>query len=102
MRDLMTSIWYVLTLRCEEADRIRSMARREDMTRAERTGAWAHALVCRSCWAARKQADKLEALVHDLRENQPSVATSGRGSLSEERRARLARALENEAERLEK
>lgn len=69
---LARTIWYVVTLRCEEADRVRAVARREDLTRAERFGAWAHTQLCRSCRNARRQADALSRIVRDVAEAAPA------------------------------
>ncbi len=102
MRRILKSIWYVLTLRCEEADRIRSLAQSGTTTRIERFGAWSHALVCRGCWIARNQTEKLEALIDDMRGKEPLTdASRGRG-LSPEGRARLKRALDAAAQQDEK
>jgi len=93
---LFQAIWYVLTLRCEEADRIRAVGRREDLTHTERLGAWLHALICRACWAARKQADRLDALISSMREADVagSAPTDGR-RLSAEAEARLLDAIDD-------
>ncbi len=80
------TIWYVLTLRCEEADRVRAIGRPEDLTRAERFGSWAHTQLCSSCRKARRQAEALQTLVQDLGD---APAT-----LSEGARARILQGLE--------
>lgn|GEM_PF-1748681 len=98
----LKTLWYLLTLRCEEADRIRSLAQTANPTRAERFGAWSHALVCRGCWIARKQTDKLEKLVGELRGGDQTPEVSLGGGLSTERRNRLAKALEAAADENEK
>jgi len=98
----LKTLWYVLTLRCEEADRIRSLAQSANPTRVERFGAWSHALVCRSCWIARKQTDKLEELVSELRGDDQMPEVSLGNGLSTERRDRLAKALETAADENEK
>ena len=63
---LARTIWYVLTLRCEEADRVRSVDRMEDLTRAERFGTWAHTSLCRSCRKARRQARALQRVLREV------------------------------------
>lgn len=95
MRGIIKSIWYVLTLRCEEADRIRSLAQTASPTRVERFGAWSHALVCRGCWIARHQTEQLEKLLDDMRGGEPVTnPQSSDLGLSPERRERLERALQ--------
>jgi len=94
MRGIIKSIWYVLTLRCEEADRIRSLAQTASPTRVERFGAWSHALVCRGCWIARHQSEKLEKLLDDMRRRETVPDSSISGGMSPERRERLERALQ--------
>lgn len=73
------TIWYVLTLRCEEADRVRAVGRTEDLTGAERFGAWAHTQLCKSCRHARRQAEKLQELVTDLSDPPATLSQAARG-----------------------
>ncbi len=82
------TIWYVLTLRCEEADRIRSVAASETLTRAERIGGSLHTALCRSCRNARRQVERLDQALRDLGESpaQPSP-------MPEAGRERIARAM---------
>ena len=63
---LAQTMWYVLTLRCEEADRVRAVERSEDLTRAERFGTWAHTSLCRSCRRARRQARALRRVIQEI------------------------------------
>ncbi len=51
---LFTTLWYVLTLRCEEADRIRANFNDPAVTRAQKAGERMHSALCGSCRAARK------------------------------------------------
>jgi len=82
---LARTLWYVLTLRCEEADRVRSVARTEDLTRAERLGTWTHELLCKSCRAARRQTEALEHLVRDIAEEPggPTLSSGARARILE-------------------
>lgn len=82
------TVWYVLTLRCEEADRLRSVAQTEPLTRAERFGAWSHTTLCKSCRRARRQADILQSLIRDLSD------TPAEGALSDGARMRIAEAID--------
>ena len=59
----LKTIWYVLTLQCEEADRIRAMARTGHPTRAQRIAEALHRLSCGACRAARRQLEILDALL---------------------------------------
>ena len=77
------TIWYVLTLRCEEADRVRAVGRSEDLTRAERFGTWAHTLLCKSCRRARRQAEKLQDLVTDLSDTPATLSKGARERMLE-------------------
>ncbi len=51
---LMKTLWYVLSLRCEEADRIRANFDDPDVTRAQKVGERMHSALCSSCRAARR------------------------------------------------
>jgi len=63
-------IWYVLTLRCEEADRVRSVAREGERLRAgARVGERVHTSLCRNCRRARRRLRELDRLVSELRED---------------------------------
>lgn len=63
---LFSTLWYVLTLRCEEADRIRANFGDPAVTRAQRVGERMHSALCGSCRAARRKmrdiGDALESL----------------------------------------
>lgn len=48
------TLWYVLTLRCEEADRIRANFSDPATTRAQKAGERMHSAMCGSCRAARR------------------------------------------------
>lgn len=48
------TLWYVLTLRCEEADRIRANFSDPATTRAQKVGERMHSAMCGSCRAARR------------------------------------------------
>jgi hypothetical protein len=89
MKALARTVWYVLTLRCEEADRVRSVGRKEDLTRAERVGASIHTALCSSCRRARKHARKIQRIVDEMGE-----ATSSGVGLSDAARARIMESIE--------
>lgn len=92
---LLKAIAYVLTLRCEEADRIRAIARSEDTSRAEKIGATLHAWVCRACWAARKQADRLDEAIDMLKSPELDATTSSNSELGRDGAARLLNSIKN-------
>lgn len=48
-RGFWKSIWYVLTLTCDESSRILSDAMDRDVTRVERTALRLHNISCKSC-----------------------------------------------------
>ena len=89
MTRLFRAIWLVLTLRCEEADRLRSVRAMRDLTRSERLAERVHAGLCKSCRHARKQLDALDHALQDLRETSDAEPVP----MPAETRERLERAL---------
>ena len=83
MKWLKTLI-YIATLRCEEADRIRSIARTEDLTRAQIAAERFHRFLCNNCRKAKAQLDRLDRVLGSIR----GVSTSG---WQEKRRHRVER-----------
>ena len=63
---LFTTLWYVLTLRCEEADRIRSNFNDPAVTRAQKAGERMHSALCGSCRAARKAMRQIGEALDDF------------------------------------
>lgn len=51
----------LLTVKCEEAERIRLRASYGEATRVERTAAWLHRGICKACRIAARQMDRLDA-----------------------------------------
>jgi hypothetical protein len=87
-------LWYVLTLRCEEAERVRALEREGGATRSQRVAERVHRGLCRSCRHARAQVERLEEALGDLRRGaEEPLAASGRTmpEASKERLRRLAR-----------
>ena len=66
----LRSIWYVLTLRCDEADRLRCTPDPDALSRHERIAERLHRGLCANC---RKAAHQLEAIDRGLRD----LATRG-------------------------
>lgn len=94
MRCLRT-IWYVLNLRCEEAERLRAKETAGDMTTAERLGERLHGIACHSCRKARKQARLLDERLGRLRSGLEAGLDSS-GQLPVDARERIRAALQEE------
>jgi len=62
----LKTVWYVLTLKCEEADRIRANIDDPATTRAQRAGERMHTALCGSCRAARKTMRQINDALGDL------------------------------------
>ena len=58
-RGFWKSVWFVLTLTCDESSRLLSDAMDRDLTRVERTALRMHNLTCKSC---RRFIEQLEFL----------------------------------------
>lgn len=65
---LLSTLWYVLTLRCEEADRIRANFNDPAVTRAQRAGERMHSALCGSCRAARRKMRDIGEALENLDE----------------------------------
>ncbi len=82
-RGFWKSIWYVLSLTCDESSRLLSDAMDRDLTRVERTALRMHNLTCKSC---RRFIEQLEFL---RRAASGAVLSQNRKALSPEARNRL-------------
>lgn len=60
------TLWYVLTLRCEEADRIRANFGDPATTRAQKAGERMHSAMCGSCRAARRAMRQIGDALEDF------------------------------------
>ncbi|MGD1915847.1 MAG: hypothetical protein ACFCBV_06650 [Phycisphaerales bacterium] len=69
---LPATVWYVLTLQCEEADRIRANFSDPATTRAQKVGEQLHSALCGSCRAARKTMREISDAVGDLEQHSPA------------------------------
>ncbi len=56
MKRSFTILWYILSLRCEEADRVRCL-HVQDRTWYQRWAERLHRIACSSCRSARRQLD---------------------------------------------
>lgn len=104
---VLRSVWYVVSLRCEEADRIacvEACAVEGELGLRERVGAWCHRVLCRSCREARRRVMALDTALREegLREGGAGgvggMAGMG-GEMPAEARARLRAALGDAEER---
>ena len=97
----LRSIWYILTLRCDEADRLRVVARGGQIERHERIAERIHRGLCAGCRRAAKQLDAIDRGLRDLggerTESDHVAATESIAGLEQEwdtvRRDRLEAAL---------
>ena len=64
MMNFLRTIWYVLSLRCEEAERVRSCGL--DAHGHQRFAEWVHHLLCRSCRKARHELRSLRDAIQSL------------------------------------
>ena len=86
-RGFWKSIWFVLTLTCDESSHLLSDAMDRDLSRVERTALRLHNLSCRSC---RRFIAQLTFL---RRSASKAVIEDGRGTLSSEAKERLRESL---------
>ena len=87
------TILWIVSLRCEEADRLMSDSLDRRLSWSQRTALGGHVIVCRSCRRARQ---KLRALRRAMRESLANVdSTAGSATLSPEARDRMQAALKN-------
>ncbi|MEQ8845524.1 MAG: hypothetical protein RIB58_11785 [Phycisphaerales bacterium] len=66
LRTLPATLWYVLTLRCEEADRIRANWGDPATTRSQKAGERMHSALCGSCRAARRAMRQIGEALEDF------------------------------------
>ena len=62
----LKTVWYVVTLKCEEADRIRANISDPATTRAQKAGERMHSALCGSCRAARKTMQQIGDALGDF------------------------------------
>lgn len=92
MRRTFSILWYVLTLRCEEADRLRAISPPDKLTWWQSLAGFLHTIGCKSCWRARRQLHTLREMSQQLAErevDQPPAAEP----LSTDAKDRIANAL---------
>lgn len=98
MRRTFTILWYVLTLRCEEADRLRAISPPDKLTWWQSLAGYLHAVGCKSCWRARRQLHTLRKVSQKLTEREADQPPAPQ-PLSADAKSRIAEALRSQADR---
>ena len=62
----LRSIWYILTLRCDEADRLRAIGDPAVLARHQRVAERIHRGLCKGCRRAAAQMERLDRGMRDL------------------------------------
>ena len=92
MSKALKGILQILTLRCEEADRLMSDSLDRRLTWVERVALEGHVAVCRGCRRARRQ---LLILQQTMRKSLDTADAAGDEMLSPEARDRIRQALKD-------
>ncbi len=92
MSNAFKGIWQILTLRCEESDRLMSDSLDRRLTWSERTALKGHVAVCRGCRRARRQ---LLILQQTVRKSLDIASAAVDEMLSPEARDRIRQALKD-------
>ena len=96
MKRLSKAFWFALTLRCEDADRIRCTPK-DDARWHERIAERLHSALCKSCRAARRQLDVISDAIDA---NRDRFAAGGEHRLSPDARREILDQLRAEQEKL--
>ena len=86
MLRFVKSVWYVMTLNCREAERLRAGAPVDEMVWSERVGERIHSSLCSACRRTRRQLETVGAMVADHRDD---LADGADETLSSDRRRDL-------------
>ncbi len=92
MSKALKGILQILTLRCEEADRLMSDSLDRRLTWVERVALEGHVAVCRGCRRARRQ---LLILQQTMRKSLENASAAGDEMLSAEARDQIRQALKD-------
>lgn len=92
MKRTLRILWYVLTLRCEEADRVRCAVDGEGLERYQVVGERLHRVLCSSCRAAKRQLDAVSRTLESLADE-----TGAGVPMPADAKSRIARALDDES-----
>ena len=100
MRWLRT-VWFVLTLRCEEADRLRLIRSSKTLSRTEHIAERTHRALCAGCRRAARELDRMDrGLEHIANISTHTVsADPADEAWSDARRERLERAVRSASEK---
>lgn len=63
----LRSTWYILTLRCDEADRLRAIARPGELARHQVIAERIHRSLCAGCRRASRELEAIDQGLRDLR-----------------------------------
>ncbi len=96
MLRILKSIWYVMTLNCGEAERLRASGPIEEMAWPERVGERIHRSLCAACRRTREQLEAVGGLVE---QHQEELAAGGDAALPVETRRTLGERLAAELEK---
>lgn len=89
MKRTLHILWYVLTLRCEEADRVRCAVDAEGVEGYQLVAERVHRTLCSSCRAAKRQLDAVNRTLEALGSDEAPCE-----GMPADAKARIARALE--------
>ena len=93
MMSWLKTAWYVLSLRCEEAERVRALPHGASDRAGSRLGERVHSTLCSSCRRARKRLRELNRAIDELKD---PGAEGAAPPMPSDARARIARALEKQ------
>lgn len=99
MTRLLRSLWYVLQLKCEEAERLMERRPGDELTWSERSGLRVHLSLCRGCRATRRRLEQMVDLLRDADLAETSEGEGSRGVLTDDAKQRLRQALRRADER---
>ena len=86
-------LWYIVSMRCDEADRLRSRQALEPLNRSERLAMRLHQVMCKSCRAADRQLQILDDAIANLKNAESDPVPDAPGRLSKAARNRIASTL---------
>lgn len=93
MMSWLKTAWYVLSLRCEEAERVRSLPHGASDRAGSRFGERVHSTLCSSCRRARKRLRELNKAIDELKSPEGGDEAP---PMPADARARIARALDQQ------
>lgn len=85
MTRLLRSLWYVLQLRCDEAERLMHVRREPELSWSERSGLRVHRALCRSCRETQRRLRQLSELLKESELEDVPVEAHAPGTSGAER-----------------